>query len=97
MSVTINIPTPLRRFTGEQGEVEVEGATVGEALKSLTTRHPALQRHLYNDEGALRSFVNIFLNDEDVRHLGRDATPVGPGDVLSIIPSIAGGSGEIAS
>jgi molybdopterin converting factor small subunit len=92
MGVKILIPTPLRRFTAETGEVEVEGATVGEALKALTDRFPSLQRHLYTDEGALRSFVNVFLNDEDVRHLGRDATPVQQGDTLSIIPSIAGGA-----
>jgi len=92
VSVTIQIPTPLRRFTGEESEVQVQGQTVGDALRDLTRLHPALARHLYNDEGALRSFVNVFLNDEDVRHLGRDATPVAAGDTLSIIPSIAGGA-----
>lgn len=92
MSVTIQIPTPLRRFTGDLGDVVVEGATVGEAMQDLTRRHPALQRHLYTDEGALRSFVNLFLNDEDVRHLQKEATPVAAGDTLSIIPSIAGGA-----
>ena len=92
MSVTIQIPTPLRRFTSDQGEIEVEGATVGEAMKDLVRRHPALERHLYADDGALRSFVNLFLNDEDVRHLGREATPMAAGDTLSIIPSIAGGA-----
>ena len=91
MSVTIEIPTPLRRFTGEKGEVEAQGATVGDALRDLTRQHPALERHIYNEQGVLRSFVNVFLNDEDVRHLGRDATPVKTGDTLSIIPSIAGG------
>jgi sulfur-carrier protein len=92
MSVTIQIPTPLRRFTGEQGEVQVDGATVGEALSDLTQRHPALRRHLYTDDGTLRSFVNVFLNEEDVRHLQAQGTPVAPGDTLFIIPSIAGGS-----
>ena len=92
MSITIHIPTPLRRFTGENGEVQVEGQTVGEALHDLTRRYPSLERHLYNEQGALRSFVNIFLNDEDVRHLGKDGTAVKPGDNLSIIPSIAGGA-----
>ena len=91
MSVTIHIPTPLRRFTGDQGEVQVEGATVGEAMQDLTRRHPALQRHLFTDDGALRSFVNVFLNDEDVRHLEKDGTRLSSGDTLSIIPSIAGG------
>jgi sulfur-carrier protein adenylyltransferase/sulfurtransferase len=92
MSVTIHIPTPLRRFTGDQGEIQVEGGTVGEALRDLTQRHPSLQRHLYTDDGALRSFVNVFLNDEDVRHLQKDGTPLASGDTLSIIPSIAGGA-----
>jgi molybdopterin/thiamine biosynthesis adenylyltransferase/rhodanese-related sulfurtransferase/molybdopterin converting factor small subunit len=92
MSVNVQIPTPLRRFTADLGEVAVEGTTVGEAMHDLTRRHPALQRHLYADDGALRSFVNLFLNDEDVRHLGRDATPIEDGDTLTIIPSIAGGS-----
>jgi molybdopterin/thiamine biosynthesis adenylyltransferase/rhodanese-related sulfurtransferase/molybdopterin converting factor small subunit len=91
MSVTIQIPTPLRRFTGESGDVEVEGATVEEALADLTRRHPSLKAHLYTADGTLRSFVNIFLNDDDVRHLERGATRVAAGDTLTIIPSIAGG------
>jgi adenylyltransferase/sulfurtransferase len=93
VSVKIHIPTPLRRFTGDLGEVEVEGATVGEALRDLTRRHPALERHLYGEDGALRSFVNVFLGDEDVRHLERERTPLAAGATLSIIPSIAGGAG----
>ena len=92
MGVTIQIPTPLRRFTDEKGEVEVDGATVGEALANLTQQYPALRRHLYTDDGTLRSFVNIFLNEEDVRHLKSQATPVASGDALFIIPSIAGGA-----
>lgn len=91
MSVTIQIPTPLRRFTGERGEIQAEGTTVAEVMQDLVRQHPALQRHLYTDDGALRSFVNLFLNDEDVRHLGREGTAVKSGDTLSIIPSIAGG------
>jgi adenylyltransferase/sulfurtransferase len=92
MGVTIQIPTPLRRFTAEKAEVEVEGTTVDEALSHLTTQFPALRRHLYTDDGALRSFVNIFLNDEDVRRQQGGATAVKPGDALFIIPSIAGGA-----
>jgi len=92
MSVTIHIPTPLRRFTADHGEVQVDGGTVGEALRDLTRQFPTLQRHLYTDDGALRSFVNVFLNDEDVRHLQKDNTSIKSGDTLSIIPSIAGGS-----
>ena len=91
MSVSIQIPTPLRAYTDDHEEVKVEGATVGEALKSLVAQHQGLQPHLYNEEGALRSFVNVFLNDEDVRYLGKQDTPVNAGDTLSIIPSIAGG------
>jgi sulfur-carrier protein adenylyltransferase/sulfurtransferase len=88
----IHVPTPLRRFTGEQGEIEVEGATVEEALRDLVHRHPAVERHLYTDDGRLRSFVNVFVNDEDVRYLAaRERTPVKAEDALSIVPSIAGG------
>lgn len=94
MGVTVSIPTPLRRFTGERGEVEAEGATVGEAMKDLIRQHPGLERHLYGGDGALRSFVNLFLNDEDVRFRERERTPVSSGDTLSIIPSIAGGGGR---
>jgi adenylyltransferase/sulfurtransferase len=97
MSVAIQIPTPLRRFTGEAGEVEVEASTVGEAMASLVDRYGDLKPHLYGDDGRLRSFVNLFLNEEDVRYLQREETPVADGDQLAIIPSIAGGSdnGEV--
>jgi sulfur-carrier protein adenylyltransferase/sulfurtransferase len=95
MGVTIQIPTPLRRFTGEKAEVGVSGATVEEALSHLTQQFPALRRHLYTDDGALRSFVNLFLNDEDVRRMQSGQTPVADGDTLFIIPSIAGGSPDL--
>jgi adenylyltransferase/sulfurtransferase len=94
MSVTIQIPTPLRRFPGERGEVAVEAATVGEALRRLVEAHADLRPHLYANDGKLRTFVNVFKNDEDVRFLDKDATVVAPGDRLTIIPSIAGGSGQ---
>ena len=97
MSTKIHIPTPLRPFTGKQDVVEVEGTTVGELLAKLTSEHEALKKHLYNDEGRLRSFVNIYLNDEDIRYLDREQTPVKPGDTLSIIPSVAGGTGATAA
>src|SRR6185369_3822741 len=70
------------------------GATVGEVLGGLTARFPDLRKQLYNDEGKLRSFVNVYKNDEDIRHLQKDATALGAGDTLSIVPSIAGGSPE---
>src|ERR1039457_394453 len=86
------IPTPLRQYAGKQDSVELTGSTVGEVLTALTTQHPDLRRQLYNDEGRLRSFVNVYLNDEDIRYLEKDATPVKDGDTVSIVPSIAGGS-----
>jgi len=88
----ILIPTPLRQYTGKQDTVQVKGATIGEALSDLTTQHPDLRRNLFNEEGKLRSFVNVYLNDEDIRYLNKDATPVKDSDTVSIVPSIAGGS-----
>ncbi len=88
----ILIPTPLRQYTGKQDTVQVKGATVGEALAELTGQHKDLLRNLYNDEGKLRSFVNVYLNDEDIRYLSKEATPVKESDTISIVPSIAGGS-----
>ncbi len=85
------IPTPLRPFTDKLDAVEVSGATVGEALAQLTTKYEGLKKHLYTEEGKLRSFVNVYLNDEDIRYLQREATPLKDGDSLSIIPSVAGG------
>jgi adenylyltransferase/sulfurtransferase len=74
--------------------VEAEGATVGELLADLTTKHSGLKAHLYNDQGKLRSFVNVYLNDEDIRYLEKEQTPVSAGDTISIIPSVAGGRGR---
>lgn len=92
MSVTVQIPTPLRRFTGEAGEVDVEGSTVEAALADLVRRHPQLQHHLFGDDGRVRSFVNVFVNDDNIRYGKGAATPVAEGDTVSIIPSIAGGA-----
>ena len=94
MGISIQIPTPLRPYTRDEGEVDVDGDTVGEAMKSLVGTHTSLQPHLYGDDGKLRSFVNLFLNDEDVRYIQQEETPVKDGDTLTIIPSIAGGLGE---
>jgi molybdopterin converting factor small subunit len=91
MAVKVMIPTPLRAYAGKQQSVEVHAANVGEALTALTTQFADLKKHLYNDEGKLRSFVNVYVNDEDIRFAQKDATPVKDGDVVSIIPSIAGG------
>lgn len=92
MSVKVMIPTPLRQYAGKQESVQIEASTVGEALTGLTARYSDLRRHLYTDEGKIRSFVNVYLNDEDIRYLGKEQTPVKSDDVLSIVPSIAGGS-----
>ncbi len=87
----ILIPTPLRQFAGGNDTVDIAGSTVGEALSVLTTQFPDLRKNLYNDAGALRSFVNVYLNDEDIRYLSKDATPLAGSDTISIVPSIAGG------
>jgi adenylyltransferase/sulfurtransferase len=93
----IHIPTPLRAYTDKQSTVSVEAATVAAGLAALTAAHPAMQQHLFTPEGKLRSFVNIYLNDEDVRYLpSGDATAVSATDELTIIPSIAGGSSSPA-
>src|SRR5258705_12376423 len=93
MTARILLPTPLRPYAAQQSVVEVEAATVGDALHALVERHGELRRHLYDEDGRLRRFVNVYRNEEDVRHLGREATPLSPGDTLTIVPSIAGGSG----
>jgi adenylyltransferase/sulfurtransferase len=92
MAVKVIIPTPLRAYAGKQESVEVQAATVGEALEALTTKHTELKKHLYSDDGRLRSFVNVYVNDEDIRYLQRDQTAVKAGDTISIVPSIAGGA-----
>jgi adenylyltransferase/sulfurtransferase len=88
----ILIPTPLRQYADKKDTIELKGSTVGEVLTALTTQHADLRKHLFNDEGKLRSFVNVYLNDEDIRYLEKDKTSVKDGDTLSIVPSIAGGS-----
>src|SRR5919107_2580123 len=92
MPVTIAIPAPLRQFAGGQSEIVVEAKTAGEALDLLTTTHTALRRHLFNDQNSLRNFVNVYLNDEDIRHASGPDTPVKDGDTIMIVPSIAGGA-----
>ena len=88
----IHIPTPLRVYTDKLDTIGVEASTVGEALDALTAKHPDLKKHLYSEEGRLRAFVNVYLNDEDIRYLSdKENTPVKESDNLSIIPSIAGG------
>lgn len=91
MAITVRIPTALRTLTGGAGEVSVEGSTVGEILKSLDAAHPGLAERLFDDTGALRRFVNVFVADEDIRFLDGLSTPVAEGQAVSIIPAVAGG------
>jgi sulfur-carrier protein adenylyltransferase/sulfurtransferase len=92
MATKILIPTPLRPFTDKLDAVEIDGATVGELLQNLTTKYGGLKQHLYAADGKLRSFVNIYVNDDDIRYLQKDQTPLKAGDTVSIIPSVAGGA-----
>jgi molybdopterin converting factor small subunit len=87
----IQIPSPLRQYSGKQASVDVPATTVGEALAGLVSQYPDLKRHLYADDGKLRAFVNVYVNDEDMRYLQKEATAVKDGDTISIVPSIAGG------
>src|SRR5918998_2588417 len=92
MPVTVSIPTPLRPFTGGDDSIVLAGETVGQVLDGLIAKYGGLKRHLMQEDGRLRSFVNLYLNETDIRHLDSTQTPVRSGDVLTIVPSIAGGS-----
>src|SRR5918994_1910081 len=91
----VKIPTPLRQYTSGNSEVEVGGGTAGDALGKLVEEHPELEQHLYTGDGKLRSFVNVYKGDEDIRYLDGQDTGVSENDELSIIPSIAGGSAGV--
>ena len=91
----VKIPTPLRQYTGGNTELEVGGTTTGEALGNLASEHHDLKQHLYTGDGKLRSFVNVYKGDEDIRYLEGQDTEVAEGDEISIIPSIAGGSAGV--
>jgi molybdopterin converting factor small subunit len=93
MAVTILIPTALRAFTGRQAQVQAEGGTVGEALKFFADANPDVRRHLYDDNGELRSFVNIYIGDVNIRNAGGLDGPIKDGDTLTLVPAIAGGCG----
>jgi len=93
MAVKVIIPTPLRVYAAKKDSAEVSAQTVGEALGGLTVQFAELRKHLFTEDGKLRSFVNVYVNDEDIRYMAKEATPVKDGDVVSIVPSIAGGSG----
>jgi len=90
--MTIHIPTPLRAFTNQQESISIAASTVAEALETLVTQHPELRPNLFSADGKLRSFVNLYLNEDDIRYLpAKEASPVTATDELTIIPSIAGG------
>ncbi len=91
MAVKVLIPTPLRQFTGKQASIECNANTVGDALGNLTSTFSELRKHLYTEDGRIRSFVNVYLNDEDIRFLEKEKTQTKDGDTISIVPSIAGG------
>jgi molybdopterin converting factor small subunit len=88
----IIIPTPLRKFTGNQAKIEVTGETVIEGISALTTQFPDLKKHVLNDDGSIRQFIRLYLEDEDINVLQKEKTKITSGSTLSIIPAIAGGS-----
>ncbi len=94
-TIKILIPTPLRQYAANRDAIEVQAKDVREALGALVARYDALRRHLYNDEGHLRNFVNVYVNEEDIRYLQQEATSLKDGDMVSIVPSIAGGSSSV--
>jgi len=93
MAVTVRLPTPLRKFTGDRSEVEGTGANVRELLDSLENRHPGLRDRLVDEGGTVRRFINVYLNEEDIRFLDGLDTSLADGDRVTIVPAIAGGAG----
>lgn len=91
MAVKVRIPTQLRTLSGGAGELAVEGSSVGEVLLALDAQHPGFGERIFDEAGALRRFVNVFLAEEDIRFLDGLATPVTDGQTLSIVPAVAGG------
>ena len=91
MHVTVRIPTPLRKFTNDQADVDIDGRTVGEVVDNLEASHRGIKEKLVDEAGAVRRFVNIYVNDEDIRFLDGQDTPVKDGDSVTIVPAIAGG------
>ncbi len=91
MSAKVRIPTPLRKLTNNEELVEVEATTVAEAFQQLQARFPGIQERLLDETGAVRRFVNVYVNEEDIRFLQNQNTPIKSGDEISIIPAIAGG------
>jgi molybdopterin synthase sulfur carrier subunit len=88
---TVIIPTPLRKFTNQTARLQIEAGTVGEIIEKITFDFPELKKHLLDPQGSLRSFVNIFSGDDDIRDLQKEKTQVNESSVISIVPAIAGG------
>ena len=91
MSVKVRIPTPLQKLTKDKSEVSASGSTVQQILANLESQYPGMKERLYDDKGALRRFINFYVNNEDIRFLNGETTPVKEGDEVSIVPAIAGG------
>jgi MoaD family protein len=91
MSVQVKLPTILRKHAGGEAKVDADGATLSEVLDDLESRYPGITKNVRSDDGGLHRFINIYVNDEDVRYLGSLETPVGEGDVISLLPAVAGG------
>ena len=91
MSVRVRIPTPLRKHTGDKGEVTTVGTTIKEVFEHLDRQFPGFRQALYDEDGTLRRFINVYLNDEDIRYIGGESAAVTAGNVISIVPAIAGG------
>lgn len=92
MAITVHVPTPLRKLTGNQSEVEIDAATVAELVENLETSFAGIKEKLVDEKGEIRRYVNIYVNDEDIRFLDGAETPLNSGDNLSIVPAIAGGN-----
>ncbi len=94
MAVTVRIPTPLRKFTGYQADVDVDGGTIGELIDNLEGQHAGIKERIVDEDGSIRRFVNIYVNEEDIRFLDGPDTALKEGDQVTIIPAIAGGAVE---
>ena len=93
MAVTVKLPTILRKHAGNEAKVSAEGATLSDVLTDLEATYPGITRNVISEDGGLHRFINVYVNDEDVRYLGSLETPVKDGDTVSILPAVAGGQG----
>lgn len=91
MSIRVRVPTPLRKLTGEKGEIEAKGGNISELIEDIENRYPGLKERIYDETGEIRRFINIYVNEEDIRFIDGKKTKVADGDEVSIIPAIAGG------